>query len=331
MPYNEDGQEKGPAEILYGEKTRKEILEKEKRDSLLKKIGDKLTQAQIFYSSNEELEKIANETKNNRFDYEKITNSSLSKEEKLKSIKLKGEINNKQIEKESEKEIAKLIGLGAAEIALTALPSAKGAQIGGKIGQNLLKKHLGRKVSESIGKGAGAGLTAGAADGAIEGIKKNSIPEETIKGAAIGLGTGMFTAGAAAKAEEMIRGHIIKNAPKIDKMTGEQRKSFRKQGQKYYKDYNQDAVVKNKNTGMEINITGKGASESINESLDNIRAFPGLKKDLENAKLIDKPKELYKKRKDDAENFSTLQGENKHLVLKGKNSIRHYLTRKKKW
>ncbi len=122
---------------------------------------------------------------------------------------------------------------------------------------------------------------------------------------------------------------MIKNAPKIDTMTNEARKNFRKQGEKFYKDYNQDVVVKNKDTGLDIQIVGKGGKESMNKGLENAKTFPHLKNDLKKAKLQEK-NELYKKRKDDAEEFYTFKGNNKHLILKSKDAIRHYLSRKGK-
>ncbi len=50
-----------PAEILYGKKTKEEKLKNEKRNELLQKLGDNLTNSQVLYSSNEDLEKILNE------------------------------------------------------------------------------------------------------------------------------------------------------------------------------------------------------------------------------------------------------------------------------
>jgi len=50
-----------PAEILYGEKTKKEKIKNKRRSELLNKLGNSLTPAQTLYSSNEDLEKMANE------------------------------------------------------------------------------------------------------------------------------------------------------------------------------------------------------------------------------------------------------------------------------
>ncbi len=329
------------AEAFYGEQNRKEKAEKEERNLLLSELKDNLTPAQKLYSSNENLRNMLKEkygslsakitkAENNKYNYDDIINNpNLSKEEKLQSIKARGQKTENEIIKQGRKEIGKQIGLGAVEIGLTMLPAGKGVQVGGKIGQEILKKQAGRKVSNLIGQGAGAGAAAGGTQGAIEGIKKDNIIPETIKGSAIGLLSGIFGAGTIAKAEEKIRGQMIKNAPKINTMTNEARKNFRKQGEKFYTDYNQDVVVKNKDTGLDINIVKKGMEKSINRSYENIKKFPDLKNDLKKAKLQEK-NELYKKRKDDAEEFYTFSNGDDyiHKTMKNKNMLKHYFTNK---
>lgn len=54
----ENSKSVSPVEILYGKKTREERFKKQRRNELLTELKDKLTPAQVLYSSNGDLEKM---------------------------------------------------------------------------------------------------------------------------------------------------------------------------------------------------------------------------------------------------------------------------------
>lgn len=327
-------------DILYRDEKRKRE-EDDYRNSLLGELKGKLTPAQILYSSTDKLENIKNEfsLKNKKnsdksaINYDDIENdNTLSKEEKLDKLKQRKEEIDKKITTQDALEKGKIIGLGALEAGSMAIPSKGAIKIGGKIGEKILRKYTGKAIGKAAGEGTAAGAVAGGAQGAIEAVKDKKsaidVAKDTAMGTAKGAAAGAVAGTIGAKAEKVVSAKVLENAPDMKTQDSEAKKIFRRKAKKYYQDYIQGTKVKNKDIG-DIEFTQKGAGETTSKDINTGKTIPKLKKNIEKAKKTE-TKKPYKNRKDNAEQFHTLENDKeKYIIVQDEKGQKYYMTKTK--
>lgn len=324
-------------DILYrDEKKLKE--EKEYRNSLLGELKDKLTPAQILYSSTDKLENIKNElnfknknkSNENLINYDDIENDkTLSKQEKIEKLKERKTSIDKEITKQGNIEKGKKIGLGALEIGAMALPQTKAMKVGAKVGEAVLKKYTGKAVGKALGEGVASGAVSGGVSGAVDAVKnKDDVVKGAAKGVVGGAVAGGVVGGVGSGVEKVVSGKVLERAQDIKVGDSEMKRRFRKNAQKYYQDYIQHTKTKNKDIG-EVEFSGKGIKETLNKDIETGKNIPKLKKNIKNAKKTE-TNELYKERKDKIKKFHTLENDKeKYIIAQDENRQRYYMSKAK--
>ena len=136
-----------------------------------------------------------------------VNNKTLAKEQKIKLIKEQGQKELEKINKQHKKELTKIIGGSALQIASSAIPFGASAKLGGQLALKLAKpafSEISKKAMlKNIGSAIGAGVSSGAMFGAGEALIENKNTKDTIidslKGASQGLIGGGIVGGLSGK------------------------------------------------------------------------------------------------------------------------------------
>lgn len=107
------------------------------------------------------------------------TGLSPEKQAKVDAILKKYEEQNRQIEREHAKEMAKLYGGAALQIGSAFIPGTLGLKLAGGAIKGLTPI-VGRKIAQNVATGVTSGLTSGAVEGLGRGLMENQNPLKTM-------------------------------------------------------------------------------------------------------------------------------------------------------
>ncbi len=263
--------------------------------------------------------------------YEKVGNILYPKTDdpKINALKKAAKKENFEIQKERTLTHAKNFGGAALILGTSLVPGVGEARV--TVG---LAKTLGPIVGKKIAETAAKVIIKGPIQGAVAGLGEGLIndrnlliatAEGAILGEIVGIGTGL-TVG---QVEKIISGIKLKNFKPIEAMTKEEKIAFRKYALEYFNSYINGTTVKHNDFGL-INLTQKGAKETISKNMEMVKHFPKLKQNIKNSKYTG-PSELYKQRKDNYE-FHIFEDDKKliYIIATDENGNRFYLVKNAK-
>ncbi len=252
-----------------------------------------------------------------------LENDDFSKEMKKIIIESIYELERDELDADLREYLFKQYAGATLQFGSTLIPFSSLGKAGALVGEQLLKKSIGRKLSQEIGSGAATGMGSGAVFGAGRGMSENKNPIVTALTDAI---TGLVSGGAlgaiGGNIQKILNGVPVRHTDVRD-LSGAQFKNYKKVGQNYYKNYNQDRIVYNKDLGA-ISISAKGMNETISKNPQLINTFPNLSEALSKGKYIG-TQPLYKKRKDDSVKFHAIEYDNiRYLIAEDSNGIKKF-------
>ncbi len=290
----------------------------------------------------------------------KLSNPTLTKDEKVNLIRMAGEEYNKEVDKEYNRYVTKQRIGAALEIGSAAIPVGGVINVGARASAPLLKKaatskpvqsvvgkvinsaaqklekgipmpeisksiteQFGRKIPQDIVKSGIHGAIEGSVFGIGRGLMEDKNPVITsIQDGVLGLGLGAGIGGTMSKLEQKVLGNKLGQYGNIDILSPQERKQYYTNGKKYYQNYIQGINI---NKNEPINFSGRGLKEILTWNPNQVKNFSTLVEDIKTANRLPDAPNIKPEQKPNVSHYEVYQGNNGlHKIEVRKDGTRRY-------